>query len=110
MNYELKTISRLDRVLHEPGRLILAALLYSVEGADFLYLLGESQMSKGNLSSHLAKLEEAGYVEIVKSFRGKVPHTLVKLTPKGRTAFDEYRGQLKTISAGLQAADQQRPV
>ena len=109
MNYELKTISRVDRVLHEPGRMMVAALLYSVEGADFLYLLGESQMSKGNLSSHLSKLEEAGYVEIVKSFRGKKPHTLVKLTPKGRAAFDEYRAQLRTIARGLQEAEQPRP-
>ena len=109
MNYELKTINNVDRVLHEPARMVLAALLYGVEGADFLYLLNESGMTKGNLSSHLGKLEEAGYVEIVKSFRGKIPHTLVRLTPKGRSAFDEYRRQLKTISAGLAAADVPRP-
>jgi DNA-binding MarR family transcriptional regulator len=110
VNYELKTISQVDRVLHEPARMVLAALLYGVEGADFLYLLNESGMTKGNLSSHLGKLEEAGYVEIVKSFRGKIPHTLVRLTDKGRSAFDEYRAQLKTISAGLQGAGETRPV
>jgi len=48
-------------------------------------------MNKGNLSSHLARLEEAGYVEIEKTYRGKVPMTLLRLTRKGRTAFDEYR-------------------
>jgi DNA-binding MarR family transcriptional regulator len=109
VNYELKAISGVDRVLHEPGRMLIAALLYGVEGADFLYLLNETGMSKGNLSSHLAKLEEAAYAEIVKSFKGKIPHTLVKLTPKGRAAFDDYRRQLKTITAGLAAADVPRP-
>ncbi|HEY6971107.1 MAG TPA: transcriptional regulator [Candidatus Angelobacter sp.] len=109
MNHELKTISSVDRVLHEPGRMLLAALLYAVESADFLFLLNESGMTRGNLSSHLARLEEAGYVEIVKSFRGKIPHTLVQLTEKGRSAFDEYRAQLRTISSSLEAASQQRP-
>lgn len=108
MNQELKAIGSVDRVLHEPGRMLLAALLYGVEAADFLYLLNESGMTKGNLSSHLARLEEAGYVEIGKSFRGKIPHTLVQLTQKGRSAFDEYRAQLRTISSSLEAAGQQR--
>lgn len=103
MNSELKTIGSLDRVLHEPARMLLAALLYPLEGADFLYLLNESGMTKGNLSSHLGKLEEAGYVEIVKSFRGKIPHTLVKLTENGRVAFDGYRAHLKRISSSLDA-------
>jgi len=110
VNDELKAISAVDRVLHEPGRLLLAALLYAVEGADFLYLLNESGMTKGNLSSHLGKLEEAGYVEIVKSFRGKIPHTLVRLTEKGRSAFNKYRTQLRTISSRLETAGQQRPL
>jgi DNA-binding MarR family transcriptional regulator len=80
---------------------MLVALLYVVDGADFLYLLNESGMTKGNLSSHLSKLEEAGYIEIVKSFRGKVPHTLVRLTTEGRGAFERYRAQLRSISATL---------
>ena len=109
MNDELKSISSVDRLLHEPGRMLLAALLYAVEGADFLYLLNESGMTKGNLSSHLGKLEEAGYLEIQKSFRGKIPHTLARLTAKGRSAFDEYRAQLRTISTGLDTAGQERP-
>lgn len=110
MNHELKAIGQVDRVLHEPNRMVIAALLYGVEGADYLYLLTETGMSKGNLTSHLAKLEGADYVEIVKSFRGKVPHTLVRLTPKGRKAFDEYRVQLKTIYQGLSEAEVPRPL
>jgi len=91
MNEQLRAISKLDRVIHEPGRLMIVALLAGVKECDFLFLLNETKMNKGNLSSHLARLEEAGYVEIEKTYRGKVPMTLLRLTRKGRTAFDEYR-------------------
>ena len=101
MNETVRKIGSVDRLIHEPGRLMLVALLYVVEAADFLYLLNESGMTKGNLSSHLSKLEGAGYIEIVKSFRGKVPHTVVRLTPAGRDAFDRYRAQLKSIASTL---------
>jgi DNA-binding transcriptional ArsR family regulator len=70
---------------------MIVALLAGVKECDFLFLLNETKMNKGNLSSHLARLEEAGYVEIEKTYRGKVPMTLLRLTRKGRTAFDEYR-------------------
>lgn len=103
MNDELRAIGSVDRLIHEPGRLMLVALLFAVEGADFLYLLNESGMTKGNLSSHLAKLEQAGYVEIVKTYRGKVPHTLIRLTLEGRRAFEQYRAQLKSISTTLES-------
>jgi len=103
VNDAVRAIGSVDRLLHEPGRLMLVALLYAVEGADFLYLLNESGMTKGNLSSHLSKLEDAGYVEIVKSFRGKLPHTVARLTSAGRNAFDRYRAQLKSISHTLDA-------
>lgn len=95
MNEQLQAISELDRVIHEPGRLMIVALLSAVKECDFLYLLHETEMNKGNLSSHLAKLESAGYVEIVKTYRGKVPLTLLRLTRVGRKAFEEYRRGLK---------------
>lgn len=101
MNNALRSIGELDRVIHEPSRLLLVALLYPLEEADFLYLLMESQMTKGNLSSHLAKLEEAGYVQIQKGFRGKIPHTLLRLTKPGRGAFERYRAELKKITSTL---------
>ncbi|MGA2556421.1 MAG: transcriptional regulator [Verrucomicrobiota bacterium] len=91
MNGQLRAISELDRVLHEPGRLMIAALLSGVKECDFLFLLRETEMNKGNLSSHLARLEQAGYVEIEKTYRGKVPMTLLRLTRAGRAAFDGYR-------------------
>ena len=84
----------LDRVIHEPGRLMIVALLSGIEEADFLYLLHETELNKGTLSSHLARLEEAGYVEITKTYRGKVPQTILKLTREGDKAFRQYREML----------------
>jgi DNA-binding MarR family transcriptional regulator len=68
-----------------------------VESADFLYLSHETGLTKGNLSVHLSKLEEAGYVNIEKTYRGKVPLTLCRMTEAGRQAFQEYRKQLKSF-------------
>ena len=95
MNRQLQSIADLDRVIHEPGRLMLVALLFAVDRSDFLYLQHETGMNKGTLSSHLSRLEEAGYVEVAKTFRGKVPQTLLRLTEAGRKAFEEYRRKLK---------------
>jgi DNA-binding MarR family transcriptional regulator len=96
MNEQLRAISELDRVIHEPGRLMIVSLLWPVKECDFLYLLNATEMNKGNLSSHLAKLEAAGYIEVEKTYRGKIPMTLLRLTTSGRTAFDKYRKGLKT--------------
>lgn len=74
---------------------MIVALLWAVEECDFLYLLHETELNKGTLSSHLARLEEAGYVEITKTFRGKVPRTLLRLTAVGRKAFEQYRRKLR---------------
>ena len=84
-------MSEVDRIIHEPARLSIVALLSGAREADFLFLQRESGLTKGNLSSHLMKLEEAGYVEIEKTFRGKLPLTLARLTAKGREAFQNYR-------------------
>jgi DNA-binding transcriptional ArsR family regulator len=84
----------LDRVIHEPARLLIAALLRNIETADFIFLLKETGLTKGNLSSHLSRLEEAGYVRIEKTYRGKVPLTLIGLTDLGRMAFDDYKKQI----------------
>ena len=93
----LQSISAVDRLIHEPARLMIVTILYASAGADFLYLLHETGLTKGNLSAHLSKLEEAGYVKIEKIFRGKIPQTLLSLTPEGRAAFENYREQLKQI-------------
>ena len=95
MNQHIRTIADLDRVIHEPGRLMIVALLSAVAQADFLYLQHETGINKGTLSSHLSKLEEAGYVTVTKTYRGKVPQTLLCLTDAGRKAFQQYRRKLK---------------
>jgi DNA-binding transcriptional ArsR family regulator len=95
MSSDLRSLADVDRLLHEPSRTIIVAILAAVESADFLYLQRETGLTKGNLSVHLSKLEEAGYVNIEKTYRGKVPLTLCRLTDEGRVAFDEYRKQLK---------------
>lgn len=104
MNDQLRAISGLDRVIHEPGRLMIVALLAVVKECDFLYLLHETEMSNGNLSSHLARLEEAGYVEVEKTYRGKVPLTLLRLTRAGRAAFEDYRKALKAAFLAARSA------
>jgi DNA-binding MarR family transcriptional regulator len=84
-------IAHLDRLVHEPARLHILAVLAVVESADFIFLMRQTEMTSGNLSTHLTKLENAGYVEITKEFVEKMPRTLVKLTTQGREAFETYR-------------------
>jgi DNA-binding MarR family transcriptional regulator len=95
MNRQIQTFTEIDRVIHEPGRLMIVALLFAVDRADFLYLQHETEMNKGTLSSHISRLEEAGYVGVLKTYRGKVPQTLLHLTDAGRKAFEQYRRKLK---------------
>lgn len=95
MNDELRRLVDIDRVIHEPARLMITAVLYTVESADFLYLLHATELTKGNLSSHLMRLEKAGYVTIEKTFEGKTPRTVCCLTDSGREAFETYREQMK---------------
>jgi len=95
MRSDLSSLTNVDRLIHEPARLMIVAILYAVENADFLYLQRETELTKGNLSSHLSKLEQAGYVEIEKTYRGKIPLTVCRLTDEGRQAFENYRQQLK---------------
>lgn len=94
MNSDIRNFGEIDRVIHEPGRLMITALLFAVEQADFLYLQHETSMNKGTLSSHISKLEKAGYIIVKKTFRGKIPQTLLRLTPTGRRAFALYRRNL----------------
>ena len=95
MNKQIRTLSELDRVIHEPGRLIILALLSGLEECDYRYLVHETEMNKGTLSGHLARLEEAGYIQIEKTFRGKIPRTVLRLTDNGRVTFADYRKKLK---------------
>jgi len=69
---KIQRLAQIDRVIHEPARLMIVALLTAVEEADFQYLHQTTGLTKGNLSVHLSKLEGAGYVEIEKSFRANI--------------------------------------
>jgi DNA-binding MarR family transcriptional regulator len=93
----LAGITEIDRIVHEPARLAIMALLYVVESADFTFLMNQTGLSWGNLSAHMSRLEEAGYIEVEKSFKGRRPNTNLRLTPAGRNAFREYRLKLKEM-------------
>lgn len=99
MSNDLHSLTELDRLIHEPARLLIVTILSTVESADFLFLQRETELTKGNLSAHLSKLEEAGYVNIEKTFKGKLPLTVCKLTETGRQAFDGYRQQMQDFIA-----------
>ena len=88
---DLQPIADIDRLVHQPARLMILAVLYVVESADFLLLMHQTGLTRGNLFSHMSKLEDAGYVDIKKEFVGKIPRTLLRLTDKGREAFQIYR-------------------
>jgi DNA-binding MarR family transcriptional regulator len=80
---------------------MIMAQLYVVQSADFLFLQRQTQMTPGNLSAHLRKLEDAGYVEVTKEFIERKPHTALALTKKGRNAFKQYRRDIKQIAERL---------
>jgi DNA-binding MarR family transcriptional regulator len=97
MSTDLRAVTTLDRLIHEPARLLILTILSSVASADFLYLQRETGLTKGNLSAHLSKLEEAGYIQIAKTFKGKFPLTICKLTSAGQKALKTYRQQLQSF-------------
>lgn len=92
-------IAELDRLIHEPARLAILTALLACRSADFLFLQRLTGLSKGNLSSHLSKLEDGEMVIIEKSFSGKIPVTRVSLTPAGRTEVDRHWRQLEKLRA-----------
>ena len=90
-----QSITNIDRLIHEPARYLIMAYLFVVYSADALFLQRQTELTWGNLSSHLSKLEEVGYVAIIKDFLDKKPHTMLKLTKEGRIAFRNYRENMK---------------
>jgi DNA-binding MarR family transcriptional regulator len=87
----------LDRLVHEPGRLAILTVLSSVKSADFVFLQRATRLTKGNLSSHLTKLEEAGLVQIEKTFVHKRPNTNVALTAVGKERIAHHWAQLERL-------------
>jgi len=101
MTDPIKDIGQVDRLVHEPARLAITAVLSACESADFAFLLHSTGLSKGNLSAHLSKLEAGGYVSIRKGFKGKYPHTTCALTSAGRRAFERYQEQQLALARHL---------
>ena len=94
---DLSNFTEIDRVVHEPARLAIMSLLYVVDSADFTFIMNQTGLTWGNLSAHISKLEDAAYVEVEKTFKGKRPNTVLKLTPQGRQAFRDYAKRMKQV-------------
>ncbi|MFX1474679.1 MAG: transcriptional regulator [Promethearchaeota archaeon] len=94
---ELPSVQDIDRLIHEPARLTILIHLYVLKSADYVFLTQQTGLTWGNLSAHLAKLEEAGYIKIEKKFVDRRPYTLVHLTEQGRAAFRAYQRQMKHL-------------
>ena len=105
MNSEIQRAAEIDRLIHEPSRMMIMTILYAAGQADFLYLQHQTGLTRGNLSNHLARLEQGDYIQIEKTFRGKVPQTVLRLTPQGKTAFETYRKQMKQLVEALNASE-----
>ena len=96
-------LASLNRIVHEPARLAILTALSACDKADFLFLLNITGLTKGNLSSHLSKLEQAGLIEIEKRFEGKQPVTYARLSGEGREALKEYWSRFEQIRKGARA-------
>lgn len=90
-------IMKLDPLIHAPIRLSVLSVLMTVQSADFAYLKKSTQATDGNLSTHLSKLEAAGYISMTKRFEGKKPKTHCAITPQGRARFIQYIESLQAI-------------
>ena len=94
---DLHPLADIDQVIHASARLMVLTYLYVVESADYVFLTRMTGLTWGNLSTHMARLEEAGYIEMLKEFRGKKPHTKIRLTEQGRAAFREYKKSMQQV-------------
>lgn len=94
---DLQPIADIDRTIHAPARLMILAFLSVVDSADFTFLLTQTGLTHGNLSSHLQKLEEAGYISVQKEFVDRIPRTLIRLTDTGREAIQTYRETMRQV-------------
>jgi DNA-binding MarR family transcriptional regulator len=87
--------NELDPVLNTPVRLAIVSALIKMKQADFNYLMDMTNTTQGNLSHQIKKLNEAGYIEVIKTFKGNYPQTVCAVTPKGRKAFEKYVSDIK---------------
>ncbi len=97
VNDGLKPLAGIDKLVHEPARLMILATLHVVDSADFLFVERQTGLTRGNLSSHMSKLEDSGYIEIKKEFVDKIPRTLLRITDQGRAALLNYTDNMKQV-------------
>ncbi len=105
-NQNLQLIANIDRAIHSPARLMILATLSVIDSADFTFLMTQTKLTRGNLSSHLSKLEEAGYINVKKEFVDKIPRTLICLSEQGRLAIQVYRENMRQVVDGLLIKDE----
>lgn len=94
---DLGPLAAIDEIIHAPARLMILTYLYVTESVDYVFLMRMTGRTWGSLSSHLTKLEEAGYVVITKGYQGKKPHTTIRLSDEGRAAFQRYKRSLQKV-------------
>jgi DNA-binding MarR family transcriptional regulator len=94
-------LAEIDPLIHAPSRLRVMTYLYVVDSIDFVYLKRVTGMSWGNLSTHLTKLEEGGYISLSKTFQDKKPNTMIQLTDEGRQAFRQYKDSMQQALGDL---------
>ena len=97
----LASLVEINKIIHEPARLAIMSLLYVVESADFLFLMNQTGLTWGNLSAHVSKLEDAGYLDVKKTFKGKRPNTVLKLSHTGRNAFRNYTEKMRELFSNI---------
>lgn len=97
MTTKEETFKKIDRIIHSPNRLEIMCYLNSTDFVDYKFLLTQTRLTWGNLSSHVSTLEQSGYVKVNKKFIGKKPYTLIRLTKEGKKAFDIYKKHMRKI-------------
>lgn len=94
---DLQRLADLDQLIHAPARLMILTYLYVVDSADYVFIMHQTGLTWGNLATHLNKLEEAGYVEVQKTFNGKKPQSILRMTDQGRAAFKAYKKSMQQV-------------
>lgn len=90
-------LADINQIIHAPARLRILMMLYVVESLDYVFLKNQTGLSWGNLATHLGKLEDAGYITVIKGYQGKKPQSQIQLTTSGRSAFKSYKNTLQQI-------------
>jgi len=93
-NHDINGVLEIDRIVHEPARLLILSYLSAVEYCDFIFLIKHTSFTKGNLSSHLRKLEDHGYVDVEKKIVDRKMNTVIKITETGREELSRYKAYM----------------